>query len=117
MISDELRDMVIRYIDDQASLADLETWIVPRLPALISNPRSPDADLVAAVELALAELSRGIRSEPEVRSLIRKALQENISVWTDYPAQMGRSSASGSANETANIAHWSRSIEFSVQLV
>lgn len=117
MISNDLRQMLFSFAENEVTLEQFEDWLVPRLPLLISDPDSANAEVVAAVELGLAELSSGIRSATDVRSLVRKALSEQSSVWTSYPTEQGRWSSSGSSSDTSDISHWSRSVEFIVQVV
>jgi len=78
MFSLELREVVSRYLAGDLALEQLEDWIVPRLQASLESPHAPDAAVVSAIELGLAELSAGIRSEAEFRQLLRDVLQ-------DYP--------------------------------
>jgi hypothetical protein len=85
MVSQELRDWIAKYIENEISLQELESWTVSRLPLLIRDPSSTDADLVAAIELCLAEFSEGIRTEDEVRSYLRQALQEHNIIYLHLP--------------------------------
>jgi hypothetical protein len=83
MNSLELRDRIFQFVYGEISLHDLEEWLVPNTPELITNPDSADAGLVAAVELALAEYSDGTRDEDSVKSYFRDALQEFNTVFLD----------------------------------
>jgi hypothetical protein len=113
MISNELRELLISFVNNQIGINELESWIVPKLPALIQDPNSPDADIVAVIELALAEFAKGIRTEDDVRKYIHRTLQEHSLVWADYPNRFGSSISSGSANETVNHTLWTKSVEIS----
>lgn len=77
MLSPELRDVVVSYIRGQRSLDSLIEWYTPRVFDLIADPHSPDADLVAAIELCLAEMDDGIRSEDEARGYLQAVLEEH----------------------------------------
>ena len=85
MFTIELIDKISRYIENEIKLEELETWIVEREPILISDPDSVDASLVAAVELCLAEFSDGVKSEEEIRTYLRNALQEHNTIFIEIP--------------------------------
>lgn len=117
MVSDDLRRLLLGFAENEVSIVQLEDWLVPNLPVLLSDPASPNADIVSAVELGLAELSRGVRSPDDFRRFVKKVLAEQFSVWTNYPAAHGTWNSSGSSNDTSDSTHWSRSVEFTVQVV
>ncbi len=73
----ELRERIISFINDEISLSELEDWMIPNLANLIDDP---NAGLVYAVELVLAEFADGIRSEHEAKGFLKIALQENNTV-------------------------------------
>jgi len=77
MISFELRDRVYQFVDGEISAAQLEEWMVPRLRLLLESVESADADVVAAIELGLAEMSDGIRTEAQFRDLMKQVLREH----------------------------------------
>lgn len=83
MFTIELIDKISRYIENEIKLEELENWIVEREPILISDPDSVDASLVAAVELCLAEFSDGVKSEDEIRTYLRNALQEHNTIFLE----------------------------------
>ncbi len=74
MLSYELREQVIRYIDQEISPTELEDWFVPRLSAFLQFPDSDDAEMIAAVEMALAELADGLIDEAEGRAMVRETV-------------------------------------------
>lgn len=76
MVSPELREKVVAYLDGKITLAELERWYVPRVPRFFKDPDSADADIIAAIDLGLAELHDRIRTESAVRELIASALRE-----------------------------------------
>ncbi len=77
MISLELRDRVRQFAYGEISATQLEEWMVPRLRLLLESVESVDADVVAAIELGLAEMSDGIRTEAQFRDLMKQVLREH----------------------------------------
>ena len=77
MVSLEIRDRIARYLSFEISLEELENWVIHHLPELAADPQSDDSALAAAVELCLAEFSDGIRTEEEIRSYLRDALEKH----------------------------------------
>lgn len=71
-----LRNTVLQYVESEISLEQLEDWYVPKLPSLIDDAGSAEANLVAAIELGLAELSSGIVTENELKAYLVEALAE-----------------------------------------
>lgn len=63
---------VHRYLSGEASLAELEDWIVPRLGELLADPRSTAHELAGTIELGLAEMAAGDLDEEGFRSLLRE---------------------------------------------
>lgn len=84
MLVRQLFKKVHEYISGQLGLADLEEWLVPRLPIFYKLPFGTVSELVDKIEFGLAEISAGVRSEPEFRRL----LTEFITTWAmpiSYP--------------------------------
>lgn len=77
MVSFELRNQVQKYIESEINYSQLEEWFVPRLPVYLSAPNSANADVVAVIELGLAELSAGLCNEEELRKNLSQALREH----------------------------------------
>lgn len=94
MYSKELRDQVIRYIDNEISLHDLEEWLVPRMHRFIQNPDSDDADLIAEIELQLAEYSDGLRDEGQVRQEMKSFLAFIKAYYPEKPKSYSETRAS-----------------------
>ena len=67
----EIFSKVNDYIERRITLWDLESWLVPRLPLYFEHPHSAVGQLASAIELCLAELQGGIRSERSVKTLLR----------------------------------------------
>lgn len=76
MLSYELREQVILAIDEAITLAELEEWIVPRLAFFLEFPDSDDAEMIATIEMALAEIGDGLVDEVEARMMLREALDD-----------------------------------------
>jgi hypothetical protein len=77
MLSYELEKMVLQYIRCEITIEQLEDWLVPRLPVFLRLPHSSDSDVVAAIELGLAEMSDEIRNEAEFREFLSDVLREH----------------------------------------
>lgn len=81
----------------------LEEWLVPKMPTFLKYPESADADVVSAVELGLAEMAAGIRTEENFREFLKQVLQEQTAVLTFFPSslsQRGQLTESFSSNQT-----------------
>lgn len=76
MVSAEFRDQVVKYVTGRITLDELEDWFLPRVFDLIVDPYSDDASLVGAIELCLAEMQDGIRSERDTKALLGSVLVE-----------------------------------------
>jgi hypothetical protein len=80
MLSSELREVVQSFVDEHMNVRELENWIVPRLPVFLCESDSTDAEVVAAVELGLAELSQRIRTLAELRAMLNELLRQEKTV-------------------------------------
>lgn len=100
-MTSELLSVIDQYVEGAITLEQLEDWLVARLVTLFRLPLSePQAtELVAAVELGLAEMSTGTRTEDEFRSLLRALLQRSQIIPLSYPAESPVTRAT-SSNET-----------------
>jgi hypothetical protein len=103
MISYELRDMILQYVESIITVEQLEEWLVPRLPALLKSPDSTDSDVVAALELGLAEMSDGIRTEDELRRLLLDVIREQTTTLNVYPADQPQFDMTSSSNQTVLV--------------
>lgn len=101
----ELLSKISDYLDGRITLWDLERWLVPRLPAYFQNLDSSDAQLVGIVELCLAELQAGIRTEAEIRHLLSQRIPSQSVVWTQYPASSSKSEAA-TTTPVGNAMSW-----------
>lgn len=97
MLTSELLDMLDRYLQGTISLDELEDWLVPRLPIFFGPMEHSSAtDLVAGIELGLAEMSEGMRTEEEFRESVRQELQKMQIIRLDEPKAI----STGSMNQS-----------------
>lgn len=97
MLSSQLRERILEFAESRTTVEQLEDWLVPRLPMLLRSPETADAKVVAAVELALAELSDRIRTIDGLRTFLRDTLREYAEPLVVPAEQANRSDC---ANET-----------------
>ena len=77
MLSSEVREKVTEFVESNISLSELEEWLVPRLPSFMREPYSADSDVVAEIELGLAEINDGIRTTEELRNNLKRVLENH----------------------------------------
>lgn len=87
MLSAELYQTVNRYVERHIKLEELEDWLAARFTKFFRFPYSSDTDFVAEIELALAEMSDGMLTEEEFRSLVSDLLKRQQVVWASYPPE------------------------------
>ncbi len=83
MITSKLIEKINLYIDSEISLQDFEDWYLNQLPLLLVSPSSDMTDLVATIELGLAEIGSGILSEDNFRRSLHDAVLE-LTIWLNY---------------------------------
>lgn len=115
MLSNELREKLIDFAEDSISVQEIEEWLVPRLPDFLHSPIGADADLIAVLELALAELSAGIKTEDDVREMMHKALQAHPSSWMFYSPISNQRTISGSSGTTSVFGHSTTNLELNYE--
>jgi hypothetical protein len=76
MVSFELREQVSNFIQGQINVTQFEDWLIPRLPCFIADINSEDSNLIAAIELGLAEYHDGNRTEDNLHSYLSDTLKE-----------------------------------------
>jgi len=76
-ITSELYRKIIQYLDGEISLTQFEDWFLPNFGRIISLPDCPPRELAGDIQLALAEMSNGDRTEAEMKGLIREILQSS----------------------------------------
>lgn len=80
MLSYELREQVLDYINNRLDLENLEDWYVPRLRQFLEIPESADAEIVAALELAVTHLSNDLQTEDEIKDMLWNVLSKHSPV-------------------------------------
>lgn len=80
MLSYELREHVLDYINGQLEYEELEDWYVPRLREFLKDPHSPEADVIAAIEQAAVHLADKLSSEEEIKDMLWDALGRHSEV-------------------------------------
>src|SRR5436190_23072936 len=74
-LSLQVRRQLARYIQGQLSLRQFKLWLSPISLTVFEGPSDTDvAELVAEVELRMAEHSDGHWTEPELRRLLRPTI-------------------------------------------
>lgn len=87
MLDHQLLNIVDQYIQKTINLEDLENWLVPRLPLFFKAPYSEASEMVAEIEVALADMSEQRLTEGEFRALLKNLGEQVQIVWANYPAQ------------------------------
>lgn len=103
----EIFSKVNDYIERRLTLHQLESWLVCMLPTYLSNPGSATAELVGTIELGLAEIQAGIRSERSLRRLLASHVAYNPIRYQVYPHQTSINATTSSASQTEpTIPDW-----------
>lgn len=103
MLSLELRNQVINYVNSEITIEQLEDWYVPRLPLYTRIPDSADAKVIAAIELGLAEYNCEIRSEEELRAFLADTIREYDTMLSLFQPEIEHFSTTGSSNQTYDL--------------
>jgi hypothetical protein len=99
----EIFSKVNEYVEGRINLREMEYWLANRLPIYLLNPDSTAAGLAGAIELGLAEIQAGIRSE---RSLKRLLLQRHIRghiLMKSYSHETGETDTVSSVSTTETM--------------
>ena len=105
-VSIELLSKLNDFSGKAITLRDLEVWLTPRLPGYLEVPDSAIAHLAGLVELCLAELQTGIRTERSIRILLRRHLREsNVAMvwWPEEPSHVVSTSTSTSVTPVMGL--------------
>ena len=99
---------VTSYLEHRITLRELESWLVPMLPIYLLNPDSAAANLVGLIELGLAEIQAGIRSEKSLKRLLAQHSTRNLISLELYPYRFGidETIASLSSVTEATCSEW-----------
>lgn len=76
-ITSELYKKVIQYLNDEISLPQFEDWFLPNFGQILSLRDCQPRDLAGDIQLALAEMSNGDRTEAELKVLIRNLIESS----------------------------------------
>lgn len=90
MLSYELSHKVREYLSREITLQDLREWYASCMRSLVTSPESENADVIAAIELAIVEIKSELSSEEELRDILEEFLRqhENIGAtanWLELP--------------------------------
>ena len=80
-MSFELSSRLQDYLRRRATLQDMESWLVPRLPLYLDDPDSAAGQLAGAIELLLSELHAGLRTERSLRAALRRYHTRLQTIW------------------------------------
>ncbi len=83
MLSPDLHDKVSDFLNHRVSVDELIRWLRPRELSMVVDPDSPDSELIAAIELAHAELHDGLGDETAFRSSVRDEWQRALCAQAD----------------------------------
>jgi len=115
MISSELRDKILEFIQSKVTIQELEEWLVPRLPALIKYPESSDADVVSAVELCLSEYDLNIRTWEDIVQYLSQILQDHSVVMTNIFSNQNSLTQTASSSVTPQILNFGSNTDNVIQ--
>ncbi|MBI4494753.1 MAG: hypothetical protein HY690_18410 [Chloroflexi bacterium] len=76
LVDSEIREQLARYLADETSLHDFEEWLVAHTWNLHQIADPLVRDLVAEIELRLAEFSNGDWTDAELRDLLKPLVQK-----------------------------------------
>jgi hypothetical protein len=97
-MSFELSSRLQDYLRRRATLQDMESWLVPRLPLYLDNPDSAAGQLAGAIELLLSELQAGLRTERSLRTALGRYRRELQTIWIQYPGVECENTATSSTS-------------------
>jgi hypothetical protein len=85
-ITSELYKKTIQYLNGEISITRFENWFMRNFNQIINLPDCQPRDLAGDIQLALAEMSNGDRTEAEMKGLIRELIRSSDIVICE-PAQ------------------------------
>lgn len=97
-ITSEIYKKVIEYLNNEIRLPDLENWLLSNLGQILNLPPSPARDLAGDIELGLAEMSNGHRTESEFKSMLGNLIECGDIVIFDDVATSPYSISTGTVN-------------------
>lgn len=100
MLSYELRENILDYVNSGIDFEVLREWYVPRLREFLAQPESADADVVAVLENLSVMLAEDLISDDDAKDLLwdalgqhsdllRRSLSQSRSIATSSTSQSG----------------------------
>lgn len=120
MLSLGFKNIITQVIERTISIEEFEDWYVPRLSFLLRDPDSDDADVIAFIELVLAEINAGIVNESDALKRIAGFAQKYdtiMTTWTSPTDTIIEVTTSHSDKHTPSIELYSIGSRFSWSLV
>lgn len=97
-ITSEIYKKAIEYLNNEIRLSAFENWLVPNLGQILNLPPCPARDLAGDIELGLAEMSNGQRTETDFRSMMRDLIGSSDVVILDEAFISPYSISTGTTN-------------------
>ena len=89
---------VVQYLNNEITLSQFEDWFLPNLGQILSLPSCPTLDLAGEIELGLAEMSSGHRTETEFSTMLRNVIESNETFILHEPAKSKYFISTGTIN-------------------
>ena len=74
-VTSNIFEKVSDYLENVITLEELEDWMAPNLGLFLSLPPNDASELAGAIELGLAEMTKGHRTEEEFKTLIKEFIK------------------------------------------
>ncbi len=73
-MNSEFCEIVTKFINNEINIDSLEKWYTSRLPDLLKDPNSLEADLIAEIELGIVEMASGRSSLLNIQEKLSEKL-------------------------------------------
>lgn len=100
----EVRRQLRRYIAGQLTLGDFATWLAPVALCVFEAEHTPTEDLVAEIQLRLAEYTSGHWTEEDLRRLLRP-VTATYTAWLSPPPPVSFVSGTASLTQPATLSY------------
>ena len=80
-VTSDIFKEVSEYLEHHITLEELEDWLAPNLGLFLSLPPNDASELAATIELGLAEMTKGDRTEDEFRTLVEEFIGSRDSIF------------------------------------
>lgn len=99
-LTPEIFSKVFQYLGGKINVEDIEDWLVPHLYEFLTLPPCSASELAGVIELGLAELSIGQRSEHDFRAMLQEYIREHNTITIDMtpPEPVCTGTSADSAN-------------------